>query len=144
MLVVNNHKKYQYTMRVKKFLESIKKWEAKYGDRVRNNDDGIDYISIYNAFRSLYAVKQLAITGDLVFPLGKREKLLKIKRGNVDFEDIINELNDFITEVEDLLTDSSHLEFLPSHYFMEEYLLNYYEEKVKFQEEIKCKNLLKF
>lgn len=127
-LSINEYKKYPFGIRVKQFLDAIQGWMGKYGSRVKNNDKGIDYISISHAFRVLYLAEELAKKGDMnvKFFGEKRKLLLKIKRGGVDWKKYIDILDKEVDRVGDLIRNSNKLRSKPKKEVMDNLLLKYY------------------
>mgnify|MGYP006288025329 CR=1 FL=1 len=129
-LRINDHKKYPVGIRVKQFLDSIRKWEQQYGDRVRNGQ-GVDWKSLYHAKRSLYMAEELSLEGDLQLPLYEQvqEELKYIKYGERDFEDVLDEVSNYVDEVSSLIKNSDYLrESWPMRY-VKTFMLDLYNLK---------------
>lgn len=129
-LKVNDYKKYPVTIRMKDFLFSIKKWTNKYGSRVKNSD-GIDWTSIYHAFRVLHMAHQLDFTGDLNFPFDQKtvDKLLNIKYGNENFDEVVKKIEQSKNRIEENLSKTFELREYPDEEYMQDIILNLYSEE---------------
>lgn len=125
--------KYQNTMPYNLFVKSIQaKWES-YGERARlaKENNGIDWKAVSHAIRAAYQLEEIYLTGDLKYPLTKRDYLLQVKRGELDFlSEVQPELERVIAEVEQLAANSSYPEKVDVA-FWNEWLYNIYKENAK-------------
>lgn len=106
-----NGKKFNLTVTVKFVVECLEKEIKKYGNRAREAalNNGADWKAISHAFRTIYEVEELIKTGDIVFPLKDREKLLNIKLGKFsNVVDLIDELDDAVNKVKVLVNNSNY------------------------------------
>ena len=95
--------KYDGRIKLSAFIEAIDSKIKDAGNRVRGAKNGIDSKSTYHSFRLLDEMRELMETGELKFPLKNRDKLIKLKQGNNQFEnadDLYNELNRRIDELD--------------------------------------------
>lgn len=137
-LLVNDYKSFPLGIRIKQLVDSLQKWANQYGARVKNND-GIDYKSIYHAFRVLNMAKDLAKTCDIDLPItGKEyEKLMSIRNQNKDYKKLVQELEKKVEVVGDLLEKSDKLPEKPETDYIIQYLEDVYQENSTPMEEIK-------
>lgn len=104
----------QINVMVDHALEVIGAIHASYGERVRAAKNGeIEWKSYAHAFRAALQCKELAETGDLVFPLKDAEWLRNLRLGKFNFLEcgLDKKLDDLILEVESSMKNSS----LPDH-----------------------------
>lgn len=127
-LEINEYKKYPFGIRVKQFIDHIQKWTEIYGSRVKNNDDGIDYKSISHAYEVLFMAEEIANNKDFSFPLdkNKREKLVNIKNGKLDYKKLISKLETYVDKVGEKIENSKILNKKPSNSFSKKYILEVY------------------
>jgi predicted nucleotidyltransferase len=104
----------QASVTVEHAISVIKAIYDSYGSRVRKaKDNDVDYKSFQHAFRAALQAKELAETGDLVFPLKDAEWLRDLRLGKFNFLEcgLDKKLDDLILEVESSMKNSS----LPDH-----------------------------
>lgn len=102
-------RKYRDNTSLKNFLSALEDIRKDYGERVRAAQAGeFDKKSVSHSFRICYQLNQIALNGDLVFPLPEADFLRRLKLGELDYqrEDIFNRLNDEMTKTEELLSKS--------------------------------------
>lgn len=85
------------------------------GERTKlaRDNKGIDYKAFHHAFRAGYQLKSIAIEGDFSYPLKETPLLMSIKRGEKDFDFLINELDSLINLVTECLHKSSLPDNIP-------------------------------
>jgi len=84
--------------------ETVKRFVDNYGERARKAaaNEGIDWKAVSHAFRAAYQVKQILTENTITFPLKEAPTLLLIKQGKLDYQSVVNKLNDLISDVEEL------------------------------------------
>jgi len=112
-------KRFPINLIVKRMIESLDSIFAKYGSRAKEaeQNNGIDWKAISHAFRCMFQLKELAQTGQIVFPLKDAEFLKEVKMGKIDWK-ICNEqlyelMEETIKDVEfsNMLPDKVDREF---------------------------------
>lgn len=100
-------KKYLYKSSVKSLQTSLEKEMNRYGERTSKGVEvGIDTKSLSHALRVLYQLKEILITGDLVFPLENADKVLEIKSGeNTNLVGILDDIDTLYEECMMLLEE---------------------------------------
>ena len=102
-------RKYRDNTSLKHFLSALEDIKKDYGERVRAAQTGnFDKKSVSHSFRICYQLNQIALNGDLIFPLPEADFLRKLKLGELDYQrgDIFNRLNDEMIKTEELLNKS--------------------------------------
>lgn len=110
-----------------------------YGERARKaaDNEGIDYKSISHAFRAAFQVKEILTEGTITFPLKKKEFLIKVKKGELDYNtEIAPYLDKLMLEVDELSKNSNLPEKVDRNYW-NRFLINTVEESLK-QEVLYC------
>lgn len=93
---------YQDTLSVKRLKLSLRKqWEG-YGERARKaeQNEGIDWKALHHACRAGLQLQEIYVNGDLQYPLGNADYLLKIKTGQVQFKEVSEYLEHIVQIVE--------------------------------------------
>lgn len=118
----------QATVTVNHAYEVIKAIYDSYGERVKKAKDGdIEWKSFMHAFRAAYQVKEIALTGDLKFPLKDAEWLRELRLGKFNFLELglDKKLDDLIAETQELI-DKSNLPDKIDKSFSEAFILKAY------------------
>lgn len=123
-------KKYQVTTNVKRVLDSLELMHAKYGERSKlaQVNEGVDWKAVSHAYRCMFEVKRLLETGEIIFPLPERDYVLMVKRGELSWAYLNEELPRLMDEVERLAVIST-LPEQPDRKFWEEFILQTYLER---------------
>jgi predicted nucleotidyltransferase len=104
----------QASVTVSHSIEVIKAIYDSYGSRVRKaKENEVEYKALAHAFRAALQCKELAETGDLIFPLKDAEWLRDLRLGKFNFLEcgLDKKLDDLILEVECSMKNSQ----LPDH-----------------------------
>lgn len=125
-------KKYGEHMFVKEVLKSLQKVRDIYGDRseLAKKNSGIDFKAISHAYRCCYELEELVTEGSITFPLRERQKLRKIKAGEIPYIEIQDELPALMERVKNKVENSS-LPNKPDYAFWEEFIIRTYKENLK-------------
>lgn len=103
-------KKHQWTTHLREFHHRIKGEIDRYGHRAiqAEKNEGIDWKAISHAFRAGYQIESMLNTGwmQVVLPEDKREYILKVKQGKLDWNDVKVELEQLMDDVEQLAKDN--------------------------------------
>lgn len=123
-------KKYQVTTHVKRVLDSLMLMHAKYGERSKlaQENSGVDWKAVSHAYRCIFEVKRLLETGEIIFPLPERDYVLRVKRGELSWSHLNDELPMLMDEVERIAAAST-LPEQPDRKFWEEFILQTYLER---------------
>jgi predicted nucleotidyltransferase len=129
---------FQNTVTVDYILDALKTKVDNYGHRMKNRTDGADLKGLYHAQRLIYEALDIVKEGDLkIDPLPEERKkyLLKIKKGEIDVEELSNSIN-------------KDIDFLKNYDFFDERRRLYVEdvaERISYNinNEIRIRNLLK-
>lgn len=100
-----NDKEFNLEVKVDYILPVIQKVVDRYGKRARKARDGVDWKAVSHAYRCIFELEELLTTGKITFPLRQRDFLLKVKKGEIPYEQIQNELPARIEEVKGLDSD---------------------------------------
>lgn len=123
----------QATVHVDHAIDVITRIRDSYGERVRKAKDGIvEWKSFAHAFRVALQAKELATTGDLVFPLKDAEWLRDVRLGKIDFHanSLDKRLDDLIAEVQGLM-DASDLPDKPDVEWVEGLICHTYAQEMR-------------
>lgn len=114
---------------------SVYKVLKSYGKRSENaaNDRGADYKALSHAVRVLFQAEELLTTGKITFPL-KGDKLqlvkeIKFKTTKMTYEEIIKFIEEKLKYIEETLLPNTKLRSKPDQKFIEELILNAYNEQ---------------
>lgn len=102
-------------IKVKVFLDNLKKLQGKYGTRVQDaSEDKYDYKSIMHAMRLLYQAEEFLLTGNITLPRPEPERsfLMSIRNKQWPTEDI--DVFQYIKErIDNLMNETDKLSSLP-------------------------------
>lgn len=98
----------QSTARVGYIKAMVEGFIEKYGHRARlaQKNEGVDWKALSHALRASYQLCEIFEKGDLKFPLTMAERLKRVKRGEIDFNSVIHNLEVSMEEVERLSAKS--------------------------------------
>ncbi len=104
--------RYQATSHVEYLLSGLRAKIEKYGDRTKKgNTAGGDWKSLSHSYRVLLQLGEIIETRDLVFPLVKRNDILKMKLGGFTQDECMS----IITDLYDVTVDSLNNSDLPDY-----------------------------
>lgn len=120
-------KKFQFNRHIKEILVSLLHMQEKYGSRAKQaqQNEGIDWKAISHAYRCCNQLKELAQTGAIKFPLDSAPYLLRIKKGEIDYKIVQEELFELM-QVAVNMVKQSNLPESPDYAFWENYILDLY------------------
>ena len=121
-------KKYLFNAQNKNILNSLNQYLGKYGGRVLElkKNENIDWKSLSHAFRGTYQLKHLALSGEYSYPLPEKDYLLQIKNGELDYNQLIDELIKELGQTLEIAEASPYLPDEPDHAFWNNFLLQVY------------------
>jgi len=97
-------KRHQLSISFSEFRDRINAAVRQYGNRAKlaEQNDGVDWKAVSHAFRAGYQLIEMYETNRMVLPLPQeqREKVLAIKLGERDWNDVKSELEELINQVE--------------------------------------------
>lgn len=102
-------RKYQMTLDFVEFKRLVGEIQRDYGDRARKAEaaEGIDWKALSHAMRGAVQLEEIYETGDLQFPLKRKDRVLAVKTGKVPFKEVQQELEDLVDRVELLSIQAS-------------------------------------
>lgn len=102
-------RKYQMTLDFYEFERLVCNIFGDYGDRARKAEaaEGIDWKALSHAMRGAVQLEEIYETGDLQFPLKRKDRVLAVKTGKVPFKEVQQELEDLVDRVELLSIQAS-------------------------------------
>lgn len=91
----------QETVSVDYFRDILNNFIKTYGNRsmIAMESGGADWKALSHALRVCFELKEIYLTNDLVFPLRDADYLLKIKKGEVNYKEVIDRLELEIEEI---------------------------------------------
>ncbi|MCP4341294.1 MAG: hypothetical protein GY799_21015 [Desulfobulbaceae bacterium] len=126
-------KKMQRTARISYCLKILDNFFSKYGARAlaAEKNEGIDWKAVSHAVRYVEQIKELYLTGDIVFPLKKREIILEIKQGLRPYKTEVEPYLEALVEELDELEAKSCLPAHPDEEYWKRFLYINYKTKIK-------------
>lgn len=125
-------KYYSENLLIKNVLVSIEIFDNKYGERARlaTLNEGVDWKAISHAYRCMYQLEELALTGQIIFPLKDRVCLKQIKYNEVPYNIIQEELPTLINKSIEAVNSSIFLSEEPDIEFWNQFLVKLYKENM--------------
>lgn len=127
-------KLYGQTVLVKNVLKSLEIFEQRYGERAKTalSNEGIDFKAISHAYRCCYELQDMALRGEVTFPMTQAKKLIDIKTARVSYPKIIqDELPALMEETMEMVRVSKILPEKPDTEFWDNYLYETYLNYIK-------------
>lgn len=113
-------RKIQRSIPIKSAIEIVDNIIKKYGERSKNSLDGTDWKAVTHAVRACFQLKELYSEGTITFPLKEKNLLMKIKTGQLDFENEVSPLlENLFNQVEELCNKSGYPEKVDRAYWNE-------------------------
>lgn len=77
-------------IRIREFVQRVESDMEKYGARAieAEKNQGLDFKALSHALRAFDQMEELYTTGRIVFPLATRERILRVKRGEIPWVDL--------------------------------------------------------
>lgn len=128
-------KLYGNTVLVKNVLESLSIFEQRYGERAKiaMSNEGIDFKAISHAYRCCYELQDLALRGEVTFPMVQAPKLIEIKTGRVSYPKVIQDELPALMEETLEMVKNSNLPEKPDTEFWENWVYETYLNYLKQQ-----------
>jgi hypothetical protein len=125
-------RKVPMTITFKDAIEIYQRVIDNYGNRARAaaTNEGLDWKAISHAVRIGEQAVELLVTGEIIFPRPNAARLLSIKKGELEYGPIAEEL-DFLLETIEQLSNTSRLPDVPDIEFMEQLREDFYLNEVK-------------
>jgi len=126
-------KMYSQKVFVKNILESLSVFEARYGERAETamQNKGIDFKAVSHAYRCCYELQDIALYGEVRFPLKQAQKLIEIKTGQISYPDVIMDELPALMEETLAMVDKSDLPAKADEKFWEDWLFETYMKYLK-------------
>lgn len=121
-------KKFAYNMFIGEILDTLNNTFEKYGDRAKlaMENNGVDWKAVSHAYRACYQVMELAETGEIIFPLKQRDKILLVKNGEVPYSVVSDELVELMEIAKEKVENSTVLNDKPDRKFWDKFILDVY------------------
>lgn len=128
-------RKFQMTISVEMMKSSIYKLWEEYGSRARQaeQNEGIDWKALSHAYRGGVQLLEIYSTGDLKYPLREAGQILEIKKGNIEFKLVQQNLESVVDAVEKASAEA-HKNGMPSRVdmsFWDDFVEQVYLDNVK-------------
>lgn len=103
----------------------------KYGERAKlaQKNENIDWKAVSHALRVSYQLKDIYLYGDFEYPLKESEYILKVKTGQLPYDNVSNVIENLFEEVTDLSQKSELPEKVDTS-FWEDFLYEIYRDKI--------------
>jgi len=118
-----NGKQFNVEVPLKDVVPVIQNLVDSYGERAQRARDGVDWKAVSHAYRCIFELEELMVTGDLKFPLASAERLKDVKYGRVPYTQVQDELPLLIERVQGI--DSSFPESVDTD-FWDQWILKAY------------------
>lgn len=125
---------YMLTNNYSYFFNCLKKKENKYGERAKivyesfsKKGVSADWKALSHAYRCICQVQELLNEGRINFPLKDAEKIIRIKQGLENFQDVVSDISDGINKIEHNIPNSN-LKSLKDKEFINKFILQLYNK----------------
>lgn len=119
-------KKYNYSAPAEDLYIAVANKVDRFGHRAKSsNKEGVDHKAVSHAYRILRECEDLVENQFIQFPLPYADEILKIKQGNYDREELMDDINDRIEKV-NLAIANSDLQTEVSSEFINSLILSFY------------------
>lgn len=100
----------------------------KYGERAKlaQSNQGVDWKALMHAVRVCQEAIELCKTGNITFPRPEKELLLKIRKGEMQYEEVAEMIEQGLYELNDA-KETSHLPSKPDIKWIEDFVVSVYE-----------------
>lgn len=119
---------YEFTNKVSYVLERLKLSYSQVGQRaiLAAKNEGVDYKAVSHAFRAGYQALHIYKDGDFSYPLPENEFIMKVKKGEISFNEFSPILEELVDEVIDL-SEKSDLPEKVDQEFVDSFILKCYK-----------------
>lgn len=120
-------KMYQFTNSADYVYNCLQLTYDNYGQRAKDamNNDNVDWKAISHAFRAGYQLKHILVDGDFEYPLPESDFILKVKKGELTFDEVSPLLSALVDEVTEL-SNKSDLPLEPDSEFFHDLIYKAY------------------
>lgn len=125
-------RKFPMTAKVGLALKTYEKILEQYGQRAlkAESNQGVDWKALHHAVRVNNQAIELLKTGKITFPRPEADLLLKIKKGEIAYDDVSVMIEEGLSAIEKE-SEISRLPSKPNQIFIEGIILDFYEKIVK-------------
>lgn len=118
-----------YSITLEEFIARIKREYEKFGERAKlaEQNDSVDWKAVSHAKRAIDQMKELLLTGKIVFPLKTREEIKKIKNGVLPWKECEKLIVDGINEIDELKKTIPVAYGFYDSEFVRSFILNFYK-----------------
>lgn len=108
-------RKFQTSISVEMMKSSVYRMWKEFGERARQaeQNEGIDWKALSHAYRGGVQLLEIYSTGDLKYPLREAGQILEIKKGNIEFKLVQQNLESIVDAVEKASAEA-HKNGMPS------------------------------
>jgi hypothetical protein len=126
------NRKVSFDVSVKQAYEVFSRIYENYGDRARlaQSNEGVDWKALSHAVRVGNEAIELLTTRHITFPLANAPHILKIKRGELSYSQVSEEIEQLLVDVETASAQSS-LPPEPDYQFIDDLVCDVYETLIK-------------
>lgn len=119
---------FQHTNKFKYIVGTLEHRFNQFGQRalMAQRNEGIDWKAVSHAVRLIVQTKELAETGNIIFPLVKKDFVMGVKLGQLDWIYVNDWIARHIDEVFGKVKNSQYLLDKPDNNFINHFLLNTY------------------
>lgn len=119
---------FQYGAKFKYIYPVLNKRNDEFGQRaiLAQKNQGVDWKAVSHAVRLILQAKELAATGNIIFPLTQKDFLLEIKRGERDWTEVNRWIADHIDQVFGEIKKSPYLLDKPDQKWIDEFIISHY------------------
>lgn len=116
---------------VKQALPIYENVLARYGDRAKEaqNNENIDWKALHHAVRVCYEAEELLTTGSITFPRPDKDILIKIKKGELPYNQVAELIEAGMDRIKEL-EKKSFLRAEPDRAWAEEFIYEIYKEHI--------------
>jgi len=122
--------KYDFSCKLHYVIDGLQKKYDSYGERARQakNNEGIDWKAVSHALRAGYQLKEIYETGNLVYPLKKADFLLKVKRGELDYTNVVAPTLEMLIDEVEVLASKSNFPESTDRTFWQRFITDVYKQ----------------
>lgn len=123
-------KYFQKNVKVKFVLEVLEKFYDEYGKRSKMamENQGVDWKAVSHAYRACYQLIDIAQRGEIIFPLVQADYVLKVKNGEINYKDVVQDELPILMATSMELINSSSLPDRVERNYWDEFIVHTYEK----------------